>query len=178
MKATTGRDVCFIIVALIMLQALLLLALGRPLICTCGTIKLWEGSVSGPENSQHLTDWYTSTHIIHGIVLYLLLWLVAPRAPIAFRFIVAVAFEVAWEVIENTPVIIERYRQMALAQGYVGDSVVNSIGDTLAAAIGFAGASVLPAWASVVLLVAVELFVAYMIHDNLTLNVIHLIYPN
>ncbi len=132
---------CLVIGAVIGLQALLLFAIGRPLICKCGTVKLWEGSVFGPENSQQLTDWYTPTHINHGILLYLLLRLIAPRASIAVRFIAAVALEVGWEVIENTPVIIERYRQTALAQGYVGDSVVNSLGDTLAAVCGFGVAS-------------------------------------
>lgn len=164
--------------AFIALQGFILFAMGRPLICTCGTIKLWEGSAFGPENSQHLTDWYTSTHIVHGVALYLLLWLIAPRAPIGLRFAIAVASEVGWEVIENTPAIIDRYRQTALAQGYVGDSVVNSIGDTLAAACGFALASTLPAWSSVVLVIAMELFVRYMIHDNLILNIIRLIHPS
>jgi len=170
------RQTYLVIGALIGFQAFLLFAIGRPLICNCGTVKLWEGSVFGPENSQHLTDWYTSTHIIHGIILYLLLWLIFPRVPIALRFVVAVAFEVGWEVIENTHVVIERYRQMAMAQGYVGDSIVNSIGDTLAAVCGFQLASVIPTWSSAVLVFAVELFVGYMIHDNLTLNIIHLIY--
>jgi hypothetical protein len=163
---------------LVVLQALVLLALGQPLICTCGTIKLWTGVVSGPENSQQLTDWYTYTHIVHGFVLYFLLWLIAPRMPIALRVVLAVGLEASWEVIENTPFIIDRYRQSALAQGYVGDSVVNSVVDTLAGVFGFVLARMLPVWSTVVLMVAMELFVGFMIHDNLTLNIIQLIHPS
>jgi hypothetical protein len=169
---------CFIIaVALVALQGFVLLAMGRPLICTCGTVKIWEGSAFGPENSQHLLDWYTFTHVIHGVGLYALLWLIAPRMPILLRFAVAVTFEVAWEILENTPAIIDRYRQTALAQGYVGDSVINSITDMLAVVCGFAIAKALPVWSSVVLVIAIELLLGYLIHDNLTLNIIHLIRP-
>jgi hypothetical protein len=162
----------------VVLPALVLLALGQPLICTCGTIRLWTGVVSGPENSQQLTDWYTYTHIVHGFVLYFLLWLIAPRMPIGLRVVLAVGLEASWEVIENTPFIIDRYRQSALAQGYVGDSVVNSVVDTLAGVFGFVLARMLPVWSTVVLMVAMELFVGFMIHDNLTLNIIQLIHPS
>jgi hypothetical protein len=165
-------------VGLVVLQALVLLAFGQPLICTCGSIKLWTGAVSGPENSQQLTDWYTYTHIVHGLGLYFLLWLIAPRMPIGVRFLLAAGLEVSWEIIENTPFIIDRYRQSALAQGYVGDSVLNSVTDTLAGVSGFVLASLLPAWSTVALMVAMELFVGYMIHDNLTLNIIQLIHPS
>lgn len=164
-------------VGFIVLQALVLLALGQPPICTCGTIKLWTGDVSGPENSQQLTDWYTYTHIVHGFVLYFLLWLIAPRMPIGLRFVLAVGLEASWEMIENTPFIIDRYRQSALAQGYVGDSIVNSVFDTLAGAFGFVLARILPVWSTVVIMVVMELFVGFMIHDNLTLNIIQLIHP-
>lgn len=162
----------------VLTQALVLLAMGQPPICTCGTVKLWVGQVSGPENSQQLTDWYTYTHVIHGIGFYLLLWLIAPRMPIGLRFALAVGLEAGWEMIENTPFIIDRYRQSALAQGYIGDSVVNSVVDTLAGAAGFALARLLPAWSTVALVIALELFVGFMIHDNLTLNIIQLVYPS
>lgn len=164
--------------AFVVLQALVLLWQGQPLICTCGTIKLWTGAVSGPENSQQLTDWYTYTHVVHGLGLYFLLWLIAPRLPVSARFALAVGLEASWEIIENTPFIIDRYRQSALAQGYVGDSVVNSVVDTLAGAFGFIIARSLPVWSTVVLMVAMELFVGYMIHDNLTLNIIQLVHPS
>jgi hypothetical protein len=159
-------------------QALVLLALGQPAICTCGTVRSWMGNVQSSELSQQLTDWYTYTHVVHGFAFYLLLWLAAPRLPIGMRFALAIGLEAGWEVLENTPFVIERYRQSALARGYFGDSVVNSIADTIAAALGFMLARVLPVWSSVALVVAAELFAAYMIRDNLTLNIIQLIYPN
>jgi hypothetical protein len=161
----------------IALQALVLLAMGQPLICECGYVRFWSGSVSGPENSQQIADWYTFSHIIHGIAFYLILWLVAPGTPIGLRFALAVGIEVGWEIVENTPFIIDRYREAALAQGYFGDSVLNSVSDTLASVGGFVLARTLPVWTIAVLVIAAELFAAYMIRDNLVLNIIQLIYP-
>jgi hypothetical protein len=159
------------------LQAIALLVMGLPAICTCGFIALWHGNPSGPETSQHLTDWYTYTHAIHGFGFYLLLWLIAPRMPIGLRFALVVGLEAAWEIIENTPFIMDRYRQSALARGYFGDSVVNSVFDTLAAAFGFALARLLPVWSIVAVAIALELFAVAMIRDNLTLNIIQIIHP-
>ena len=122
--------------AFIAVQALVLFAMGQPPICACGYVRLWGGIASGPEISQQLTDWYTYSHVIHGFGFYFALWLIAPRAPVAIRFILALAFEVSWEIFENTPFIIDRYRQSALAQGYFGDSIINSVADTIAAAFG------------------------------------------
>ena len=118
------------VAALMATQGLVLYAYGQPPICTCGTVRLWAGQVLGPENSQQITDWYSFSHVIHGIGFYFLLWLIAPRAPVLLRLALAVGLEVGWEVLENTPFIIERYRQQALAQGYVGDSILNSLSDT------------------------------------------------
>jgi Protein of unknown function (DUF2585) len=169
---------CLLIAAgLIALQATVLYAMGQPPICTCGTIKLWVGTVSGPENSQQITDWYSFSHIIHGIGFYFLLWLIFPRAPVALRFALAVGLEAGWEILENTPFIIDRYRQQALANGYFGDSVLNSVCDTLMAMAGFVFARRAPVWASVALAIVLEAFVGFMIRDNLTLNIIQLIYP-
>lgn len=170
---------CLLISAgIVALQAAILLAMGHPPICTCGTIKLWHGLASSAETSQHLTDWYTYSHVIHGFGFYLLLWLIAPRMPFAVRLAMAVGLEAAWEVIENTPLVMDRYRQSALARGYFGDTIVNSVADTLAAAFGFALARLLPVWATVVLVIGTELFTAYAVRDNLTLNIIQLIRPS
>ncbi|MFL5049476.1 MAG: DUF2585 family protein [Xanthobacteraceae bacterium] len=163
---------CFIAI-----QASALVTMGHPLICVCGNVKFWHGMVFSPENSQHLTDWYTYSHVIHGLCFYLLLWLIAPRLPLAVRLVIAIGLEVSWEIIENTPLVMERYRQSALAEGYFGDSVINSISDTLAATVGFFLARLLPVWSSITLVIAMELFVGTMIRDNLTLNVIQLIHP-
>jgi hypothetical protein len=160
------------------IQEAALLAMGQPLICQCGSIRFWTGSVLSAENSQQLTDWYTLTHIIHGFAFYWFLWLVLPRFPVGMRFTLAVGLGSIWEVIENTSFVIDRYRQSALAQGYVGDSVINSITDTLAAAFGFLLAHTLPVWSTVLLTIAIEVFVGLMIRDNLTLNIIQLIFLN
>lgn len=166
-----------IIVGLLALQAITLYAFGQPPICTCGSIRLWVGNVLGPENSQQLFDWYSFSHIIHGIGIYFLLWLIAPRTPVMLRLVLAAGIEVGWEILENTPFIIDRYRQQALAQGYAGDSIINSLSDTCLGIVGFLLARVLPVWGSVGVVLALELFVAVMIHDNLTLNIIQLIHP-
>ena len=100
---------------LVALQALALLVMGHPPICTCGYVKLWHGVVASPENSQHITDWYSFSHVIHGFGFYLILWLVAPRMPIGLRFVIAIGLEVGWEILENTRMVMERYRQTALA---------------------------------------------------------------
>lgn len=175
----TSVGVCVLVaVALLAIQAAGLLALGLPLICTCGTMDFWHGNPSGPETSQHLTDWYTFTHVVHGFGFYLLLWLLFPRASFGVRLLLAIGLEAGWELVENTPFVMERYRQSALARGYFGDSVVNSIFDTVATVIGFVLARILPVWASIAVVAGLELFLGLMIRDNFTLNVIQLIYPS
>jgi len=165
------------VAALMATQGLVLYAYGQPPICTCGTVRLWVGQVLGPENSQQITDWYSFSHIIHGIGFYFSLWLIAPRTPVLRRLALAVGLEVGWEILENMPVIIDRYRQQALAQGYVGDSILNSPSDRCCAIVGFFLARLLPVRGSIALVVALELFVGVMIHDNLTFNIIQLIHP-
>ena len=162
----------------VVLQTLILLAMGHPSICTCGYVELWHGNPSGPETSQHLTDWYTYTHVLHGIGFYFFLWLIAPRTPFALRLALAIGVEAAWEVIENTPFVLERYRQSALARGYFGDSVINSVFDTFATMLGFVLTRILPVWSIIMLAIAIELFLGYMIRDNLILNIVQLIHPS
>lgn len=166
-----------VLATVLAVQAFALHLYGQPTICACGTIRLWAGDVLGPENSQQLTDWYTFSHVIHGLIFYALTTLALPRAPLLVRFALALGVEATWELIENSPTVIEHYRQQALAQGYVGDSVLNSCSDTVAAAFGFLLARLLPTRAAIGLAVAFELFTAVMVRDNLTLNVIQLIHP-
>jgi hypothetical protein len=169
------------VVALLVLfaaaQAAVLYWMGQPVICECGFVRLWTGTVLGPENSQQISDWYTPSHVIHGLLFYFALTLLFPRLPVLARFAIAMGIEAAWEIVENSPPVIERYREQALAQGYSGDSILNSVMDLAAAAAGFLVARMAPVTVSVSLVVAAELFTAYMIRDNLTLNIIQLLYP-
>src|SRR3989338_6553341 len=158
--------------ALIGVLALVLYSFGQPTICTCGYVKVWEGVVLSSGNSQHLTDWYTFSHIIHGFLFYLVLTIAAPRLSLGTRLLLALGAEVSWEAVENPPWLIEPYRQQALAQGYIGDSIINSISDTVAMIAGFFLAWRLPVLATVAIGVALELFVGASIRDNLTLNVL------
>lgn len=178
--APTTRVFVLVIAAALIIQAGVLYVMGQPPICACGTVRLWAGAVLSPENSQQITDWYTPSHVIHGMLFFALGHLLfrTQRWPTVFALGLALGIEVAWELIENSPPVIARYREQALAQGYSGDSILNSVSDTLAMLVGFWMAGRLPVRASIALALVAELFTGLMIRDNLTLNVVQLLAPS
>lgn len=177
MSATTACDVSAAAIAAFVIQAGALWALGRPFLCARGEFKLWEGDAASPCASQQLTDWYSFTHVIHGVLFYFLVWLAAPGLSLAQRFLIALAVEVGWEILENTPFAIRHYRKQPPAQDYAGDSIVNSLADTLAMALGFVLAWRLPVLGVIAISVLLEVGVALNIRDNFTLNVLSFIHP-
>jgi len=176
-RRVASEHFALVATSVIVVVAAMLLLMGQTLICKCGFVKVWHGVVVSSENSQHLSDWYTFSHIIHGFAFYAILWLIGRQWPLGLRFVIAVVLEGVWELFENTDLIINRYREVTISRDYYGDSVVNSVADILAMVVGFGAASVVPVWTSVVVVVGLEAFVAYYIRDNLTLNIIMLIYP-
>jgi hypothetical protein len=172
------RTAAIAAILLIAAAAGILLAMGRHPVCTCGAIDLWVGSRDSPKTSQMLADWYSFSHIVHGLLFYAALWLIARRWPVEVRFLAALLVEASWEIAENTPMVIDRYRHATAALGYSGDSVINSVSDIAMMVLGFLAARKLPVWASILLLVVLELVPLYVIRDNLALNVWMLLWPD
>jgi Protein of unknown function (DUF2585) len=173
-----SRRTWLLALAILAAVAAIELAMGRNPICTCGVVDLWVGARDSPRTSQMLADWYSLSHIVHGLLFYAALWLVFRRMPVEWRFLIALLIEASWEVTENTPMVIDRYRATTAALGYTGDSVVNSLSDVLMMALGFLIARKLPVRTSILLLILLELVPLYVIRDNLTLNLLALIAPN
>ena len=171
------RAALWALVVLVVATAILL-AMGRNPICTCGVVDLWVGARDSPRTSQMLADWYSLSHVVHGLLFYAGLWLVARRWPAEWRFLAALLIESVWEVIENTPLVIDRYRETTAALGYSGDSVINSMSDILMMCVGFLAARRLPVWTSIALLVVLEVVPLFVIRDNLALNILNLLAPN
>ena len=182
-KLVPHRNAVMATLALVALAVAILFAMDRPPICTCGYVELWHGTVQSSGNSQHITDWYSPSHFSHGIIMYFLAWLLWRKwklfggRPARWALPIAVVVEAAWEVVENSPMIIDRYRAVTISWGYSGDSIINSASDIGWMIVGFMLATRLPAWASVLLAMFFELLTLWTIRDNLTLNVIMLFWP-
>jgi Protein of unknown function (DUF2585) len=166
-----------LIALIILVQVVIERLMGRVWLCECGVVKLWESEVHSSGNSQQISDWYTPSHIIHGFLFYGLGFLILRRAPISIRLGLAGLIEAGWELLENSPLIIERYRSATMAYDYMGDSILNSGMDTVWMTLGFLAAWKLPVRVTIALAIAAEIATAFIIRDNLTLNVIMLIYP-
>lgn len=175
--ARDARWAALTIVGLLALTALQLHRQGRIVWCACGRFNLWDGDIWSSHNSQHVFDPYSFTHVLHGMLFYAVLTRLWPRVPLAWRLTMMVALEALWEVIENAPFIIQRYREATIGQGYTGDSIINSMADILCCAIGFLVARLLGLRLSVLAFIAVELALLVTVRDNLTLNILMLTWP-
>jgi hypothetical protein len=163
--------------AIITLTGCIEWSMGRSLLGPDGRFGWWEGDIWSSENSQRLTDPYSFSHLVHGIAFYALLWLVARKLPAQRRFLIAVLLEAGWEILENSPIIINRYRAVTISLGYVGDSIINSLSDVLMMSLAFLFAGRARPWVSVAVVVLLEVGCVLWVRDNLTLNIIMLIYP-
>jgi hypothetical protein len=167
----------FAIVLVLIGTVILLRSQGRLWLCSCDYLLLWSGDPWGPDNSQHLLDPYSFTHLIHGFLLCGLLALAVPKLSVAWRLWLAISIEAVWELIENSEFVIQRYREETAALGYHGDTIVNSFGDLLACGLGFLLAQQLGFRRTFAVFVLTEVALAILIRDNLTLNVVMLIHP-
>jgi hypothetical protein len=174
-KSTRGNAALFLIV--LGVTGAIELLMGRSPLGPDGRFGFWESSIWSDECSQRLADPYSFSHIGHGLLFYGVLWLLARKLPLRHRFFVALLLEASWELLENSPLVINRYRAGTIAQGYVGDSVMNSLSDIVMMSLGFLFASRVRPWMSVALLLTMEIGCALCIRDNLTLNIIMLVHP-
>lgn len=183
-----NRLTAIVSLLIVIVTVLVLLAMDRPLICECGTVKLWHGQINDSGNSQHISDWYTPSHIIHGMIFYALGWWIFVRCGwfaagwhgatgARWALPLAVLLEASWEVLENTDMVINRFRSVTANHGYSGDSLLNSVADIGWMSFGFYLALRLPVKVTLALALIGELVAAWVVRDNLTLNVIMLLFP-
>ena len=150
---------------------------GRVWWCACGQPWPLALHVNSMHNSQHLFDAYSLSHVLHGVLFFGLFWFTRRRIPFAWRLALATLIEAVWEMAENSPLIINRYREGTVSLGYTGDSIANSLGDIASFAAGFYLARLMGLWKSVAFFIAVELIMLFWMRDNLTLNVLMLLWP-
>jgi hypothetical protein len=161
----------------VVLAIVLLRSQGRLWLCACGQVYLWAGDIWSSDNSQHLFDPYSFTHVLHGIMFFWLLALIAPRLALTWRLFIAISLESAWEVVENSAFVIDRYRATTAALGYNGDTIINSTADIMLCAVGFIIANYLGFWRTLLFFIIVEIILVIWIRDSLILNILMLIFP-
>lgn len=172
----SSRPIAFVF-ALTVIAVVYVRGLGRVWWCACGQWYPVSLNVNSMHNSQHLLDAYSLSHVLHGILFFGLLWPLRGRINLGWRFAIAAAIEIGWEMMENSPIIIDRYRTATMALGYTGDSIVNTLGDIASFLVGFWIAKKVGLWWSVILFIVVELAMLWWMRDNLTLNVLMLLWP-
>ena len=175
-----NRNIWLPVVVLVLLVPLLALALwaeGRFFLCACGEFQFWVGDTCSSRNSQQLFDPYSFTHVLHGVLLFWIVSLIAKNASWTWQLSLAAILEALWEVLENTNFIIDRYRAQTAALGYTGDTVINSVGDLFCAIAGFLIARWLGWSRSLILFLLCELVLLFWIRDSLLLQILMLIYP-
>jgi len=177
MKPLAGLRTAIVATGIVAVTAVALFAMGRIWWCGCGSPVLWSWDVWSKHNSQHLIDPYSFSHVLHGLLFYGATSLLLRGRLLGLRLVVALLLESAWEIFENTPMVIQRYREATISLDYYGDSIVNSMGDIAACALGFVLASKLPTRVSILGFVTVEIVMLLWIRDSLTLNVLMLIHP-
>lgn len=179
LKPDSARDFLpwLLMLGVIALTVFQLFYQGRGWWCRDDSYTLWSGAVLSRHNSQHLFDPYSFTHILHGVLYFWIATLVFRRMPLVWRLFLAILVECGWEILENSNMVIERYRAVTISLDYFGDSVANSLGDVLSCALGFLIARKIKLWWSLAFFVVVELILLFWIHDSLLLNIIMLIYP-
>lgn len=178
LRPSRQRAAALVALAILVATAATLWAMGRNPICTCGDVDLWVPGKDSPRLSQMIADWYSLSHIVHGFLFYGVLWVVARRCPAPWRLVIAMLIEAGWEILENTPMVINRYREATVALGYTGDSILNSLSDIAMMMVGFWLARRLAVRTSVALVIVMELAALIAIRDNLTLNVWMLVAPS
>jgi hypothetical protein len=167
-----------VLAGVLVIAALALRIQGRLWICKCGYVAFWCGDINSSGASQHLFDPYTFTHVIHGFLFLGLVYLLWPRLEASWKIVVAIALEALWEVIENSTIVIERYRSQTISLGYTGDTIVNTFGDLIACIVGALVARRLGAARTIALTIVIELVLLFTVRDNLLLNIIMLFYPS
>lgn len=169
---------CLVTAAVVIVSVVVLRTQGRRWWCACGNKFPWWDDVWSPHGCQHVFDPYSFTHVLHGVVLFGLLALIGARLPLAWRLFIAVLLEAVWEVFENSSYVLSTHRAGTAALGYVGDSILNSLGDIAACAFGFILARRLGLRGSVLLFVVTEIVLLVWIRDSLLLIVVTSIFPS